>query len=582
MRTSEAIERLARFVGARLIFDEQLSGSVSIEASEPLGESEAAAMIDALLLMKGFAAVKGPGGARKVVPIANAQGPWLENLPEQPDETPLVTLVRLRDIDAELVQIAIAPLIGTNSIAHVHHATNGILLAGAGNRLRRLADVMQALDDEGLRRLVLIPLRYADAETTGDVLMNAVNDLGGDLRVWPDVRTNRLVVRGRPDVVERARSIVDRIDRPAEGEGNLQVIPVRYMDAEQLAESLRALATAAVTSGVRGGASLAGRPFAVSVHGPSHSLVVQADPETIDIVRGLVAELDRVPPRVEVEVIVAEVSHLDTLNLALDAILPIVEPNDVNDLLIAAVSNPGGNALATSAGGGVVGRIAQTPLLVPIVNPLTGLPEQVLIPRATGVLAAEEREIHSRVLLRPRLSMISGEEHEIFAGENIPVPTAEVGDTGSNLLQTRQTIERRDTGVILRVQPTVFDVGPIVLDLYVEVSRFAGTTGNSDPIFSERTLTATARLQSGLTAVVGWASLPTTTRREVGTPYLSRIPILGALFRSSSEIALTTHLLIAVRAERDRPEAVVLTNWLRRELADRERPVAAATSPEVP
>jgi general secretion pathway protein D len=230
----------------------------------------------------------------------------------------------------------------------------------------------------------------------------------------------------------------------------------------------------------------------------------------------------------------------------------------------------------------VVGRIAQTPLLVPIVNPLTGLPEQVLIPRATGVLAAEEREIHSRVLLRPRLSMISGEEHEIFAGENIPVPTAEVGDTGSNLLQTRQTIERRDTGVILRVQPTVFDVGPIVLDLYVEVSRFAGTTGNSDPIFSERTLTATARLQSGLTAVVGWASLPTTTRREVGTPYLSRIPILGALFRSSSEIALTTHLLIAVRAERDRPEAVVLTNWLRRELADRERPVAAATSPEVP
>lgn len=576
--TAEAVERLARFLSVRLIFDETLTGSVSIEASEPLTESEAASMLHSLLLLRGFAAVLGPGGARKVLPITNAPGPWVTALAEQPDETPIVTLVRLKDIDAELVLRAIQPLVGDKALAQVHRPTNGILLAGAGTRLRRLADVMKSLDETGLRRLVLIPLRHTDAETMADVLLGAVNDRGGDLQVWPDARTNRLVVRGRPDAVERARTIVDRVDRPFEGEGRIQVLPVRHVDPDRLAEQLRQLASEELTSGVRGGRTLAGRDFAVSVHPPTHSLVVQADPQTIDLVRELVAELDQVPARVDVEVTVAEISHASSLDIALDALVPIVEPDDLDDLIVAVSSNPGGNLLAQSPDGGLLARVAQTPLVIPIVNPITGLPDTLLIPRATAVVSAEGVDVTSSVLLRPWLSMISGEQHEIFSGSNIPVPTAEVGDVGADLLQTRQTIERRDTGVLLRVQPTVPEDGPIILDLEVEVSRLSGSLSGG-PTFNERTLTATVRLLPGLTAVVGWARLPASSRTEVGTPWLRKLPFIGAFFRRTVDIEQSTHLLIAVRAERDRPEAVVLTSWLARELAELESPLAKSIAP---
>jgi type II secretory pathway component GspD/PulD (secretin) len=332
---------------------------------------------------------------------------------------------------------------------------------------------------------------------------------------------------------------------------------------------------------VAGAESLAGRDFVVSVHPPTHSLVVRSDPETIDIVRDLVTELDREPPRVNVELTVSEVSHLDTMSLALDALVPVVEPDDLNDLLIAVAANPGGNLFDTAASSGLLARVAQTPLLIPIVNPITGQPDQLLIPRGTGVLTADDQQLTSRVLLRPRLSMISGEEHEIFSGENIPVPTAETGDTGANLLQTRQTVERRDTGIRLRVQPTVPEDGPIVLELDVEVSRFAGLL-NDQPVFNERTLEATVRLQPGLTAVVGWASLPSHGTSVTGTPFLKDIPFFGAFFRATRDMTLKTNLLIAVRAQRDRPEAVVLTRWMQRELGENRSGVRTSYAPAEP
>ena len=109
--------------------------------------------------------------------------------------------------------------------------------AGADPLLARL-DAPAPDPERSEPRLVLVPLRHADAVTTADALLLAVDDRGGELEVWPDARTNRLVVRGRPEAVARARAFIDRIDRPSEGTGRLQVVPVRYSDPDRVAEIL--------------------------------------------------------------------------------------------------------------------------------------------------------------------------------------------------------------------------------------------------------------------------------------------------------------------------------------------------------
>ena len=575
MKTTSAIERLSRFLERRVIIDATtLTGTVSIEAPDPITPDEAATLFDAVLLLKNMAAVAGPGGVLKIVPLATFPGPWVETLEGEPGGAALVTLVRLEAVDAELASQALEPLVGKNGFLQVYPPANGILLAGVESRIARIVRVLRELDSEGATRVVIVPLHYADAEQTEDVVLDAFEQ-ERSLRVWSDERTQRLIVRGRHETLERVREFVARIDRPAAGHGEIQVIPIEYADPDQIAKMLEQLAAqSAAAPVVRGAESLAGRQFTVSVHKPTHALVVQADPSTISVIRDLLAEIDRPPDRVRVEVGVTEISLSTDLALSFDGIAPLTSPKNINDLISFVVLDPSGAALSTTPNGSVFGRIARSPILVPIVDPTTGQTLVLPIPRETAVFTANDHEVRSRIIMQPQLLLISGEEDELFVGDNIPVPASTAGAT-TNPLRTSQSVERRDTGVDLRVTPTVPSEGEIQLELHVKLSALSGTV-STGPTFIERNLEATIRLESGRTAVIGSAQIPTRDETVVGTPFLMDIPFFGWFFRSVKTTERNTYLLITASAVRDHPDAKVLTHWMLQQLSDDEEAVASS------
>ena len=580
----DLVVRLARFVGMELFFDESLTGRVSIDAPQPVSREEALGLIDALLLLKGFAALPTPGGVYKIVPIPGAQGAFVSELPDDPDEVPLTTLVLLSEIDAGLVEQAIRPLIGQSGVVIPHPSANGLILAGPGHRLRRLVEIIRELDELGPRRLVILNLVHADALTTASALEQALEPR--HLEVWPDPRSNRLLVRGRPDRVEAARAFVARIDRPAIGHGAIQVLPMQFGNPERAAEILNALrggADGARTPALsRGAGSLAGREFIVSVHTPTRSLVVQADPETMELVREVLAEIDQEPARIEVDITVAEVSTDHSLAIGFDAIVPIVEPRKLSDLLVAVLANPSASVLDTNPllappEAALFATITGRPLVIPVVD-AAGNIVNVTIPLDSNALTLDERTLRSQVLLRPHLSLLAGESHEIFAGDNVPIRVADSAATSGGL-QTRQNIERHDVGVSLRVEPTVGADDGVVLALALEVSRLSDSLSQDaavvGPTIRERTLESTIRLRSGHSAVIGIALTPIQARVESGTPFLKDIPILGWLFRSMRRVEMDNHLLVIARAEVHRPGAEALSEWMGRRLA--ERPELAGT-----
>lgn len=582
----DMIVRLARFVDMQILFDESLSGRVSIDAPEPITRAEAVALIDTLLLLKGFAALPTPGGVHKIVPLAGAQGVFVPELGDDPGQTLVTTIVLLHDIDADLVEQAIRPLVGTSSVLLQHPTANGLILGGPGHRLSRLIEIVREIDELGPTRLVILSLEHASAVETAIAIEEAFE--GRQLEVWPDERTHRLVVRGRPDRVEAVRAFVTRLDRPAQGHGEIQVLPVRYGDAARFAELLMSMRDGGESGAgdapatVRGARSLAGRDFSVSVHAPTHSLVVRGDPSTIDLMREVLGELDRIPARIDVEVTVTEIAIDSSLALGFDAILPVTNPKTLSDLIGVIVTNPSAaisdvNPLFDPPESSLFAKIARTPLVVPILDPLTGAIIPLQIPRDTFAITADDRLVRSKVLLRPSLSLLSGEVHEIFAGDNIPVPTAEAGAT--NALEIRQNIERQDVGTRLRVEPTVGTEGGVVLKLDLEISRVTASVQNVrevGPTIRERTIESTIRLESGQYGVVAFAMTPTSLDVESGTPFLKDIPILGWFFRASRSVRLDTYLLVVARAEVYRPESEALSDWLRRKLEAESREVAEA------
>lgn len=573
------VTELARAIGETVIFDESLRGRITIEGPDRMTPGEARVLLDSLLLLRGFAAVPAPGGGLKIVPLAGAPSPWSPEGDLADSDAPVTTLLRVRTAAVEDLVEVVRPLLGAQGSAIAYPPTNSLILAGPASRLGRLQTAIAALDDIDTGRSVLWRLHFANAP---DVALQLEEVFEDDVlfHASGDERTNLLLLRIREDAVEQARSLVHRLDRPAAGAGEFQVIRLEHVDPEEMAERLRSLKEApAAEDGSARASGLQGLDFAVAVDRATHSLVVRAPPETFRAILDIVRDLDREPPRVRVDVTIAQVSLGDGLVLGFDWLLPSVTEPEGPDDLIAGFAKRGAGEIQTdpSADLPFVASFTRSPILLtlldsmgnPILNPVTGLPVVIRVPRESFSLALNRREVSSEVLLRPQLVVVSGEEHEIFSGDNVPV-IQEQAEPGP-VTQTRQSVERHDVGTTLRVRPTIGQRGGVFLDLDVETSRItgslAGDVSTVGPSFREVTVHSKLWLEHGEVAVIATAGEPSSQEVVRGVPWLMDLPFLGVLFRRVEEQEMRRYLLISVEAEILRPERQELARELREQLA---------------
>ncbi|MDR9501931.1 MAG: type II and III secretion system protein family protein [Desulfurivibrionaceae bacterium] len=170
----------------------------------------------------------------------------------------------------------------------------------------------------------------------------------------------------------------------------------------------------------------------------------------------------------------------------------------------------------------------------------------VEIDRFTAALQFLESEGLARTLAEPRLVTQSGQEASFLAGGEYPIPVVQSGGVDNNNVVT---IEFKEFGVGLAFTPVVMSNGKISLQVSPSVSTItdtASTSGGTVPILTTRKLNTNVQLQDGQTLAL--AGLLQDNMRDVvrKVPLLGDIPILGALFRSTSYIQDKTDLLIAV------------------------------------
>lgn len=181
-----------------------------------------------------------------------------------------------------------------------------------------------------------------------------------------------------------------------------------------------------------------------------------------------------------------------------------------------------------------------------------------------GVLNALEKRGLAKTLAEPTLVALSGEKASFLAGGEFPVPVAQGGgNTGTGA--TAITVEFKPFGVSLGFTPTV--LGDKVINLLVEpevssIDPTASLTINNltIPGLQTRRASTTVELRDGESfAIAGLL------RRDFQTtvnqlPILGSLPIIGALFRSSSFqkgetellIVITPHLVAPLRPEQVR------------------------------
>src|SRR5258708_19789311 len=105
-----------------------------------------------------------------------------------------------------------------------------------------------------------------------------------------------------------------------------------------------------------------------------------------------------------------------------------------------------------------------------------------------------------------------------------------------------------DGGVNWEVRAGVRKNGRVQLDVSQEVSNSIPTTtsGIDSPTIQERRLSSTVVVKNGDTVALGGLITENITTAKSGVPYLAKIPVLGALFRDTSNQKTRTELILLI------------------------------------
>jgi general secretion pathway protein D len=162
-----------------------------------------------------------------------------------------------------------------------------------------------------------------------------------------------------------------------------------------------------------------------------------------------------------------------------------------------------------------------------------------------------------RVISSPSLMVLDNYTATISVGDQQPIQSSETVTAGGNVTTS---IQYKDTGVILTVTPSVNsgDVVSMTINQGVtDVGAIDSATGQR--AFLQRQIGSRVAVKSGEALVLGGLIRDNTTKGNQGLPFLSQIPVIGALFGTQTQSVNRTELLVVitprvVRTPRDAKE----------------------------
>jgi type II secretion system protein D len=162
-----------------------------------------------------------------------------------------------------------------------------------------------------------------------------------------------------------------------------------------------------------------------------------------------------------------------------------------------------------------------------------------------------------KVISRPTVFTSNNKKAIIASGTEIPVPVNTLSNVNSggvvnNVASVQSSIEYKKVALQLEVVPLINSEKEVSLDILQKLDSLAGTTnisGNNIPNIATRYIRTNVSAANGSTIVLGGLIEDTKTKNYTGIPYLSRIPYVGALFRSTTSNKMRTELIILMRPE---------------------------------
>lgn len=267
----------------------------------------------------------------------------------------------------------------------------------------------------------------------------------------------------------------------------------------------------------------------VSLDTKTNALIVTDVPSKIEEIQSIIPELDRETKQVTIKSKLVFVNTSDLFQMGID-------------WRVDNLTNPRTDVHGEASTAGA--RLTDPFLQLSLGTFRAGV-------NVSGVLQALQEKQIIEVEAQPQITTLDNLEAQVFVGERTPIRVIDVG------AQTTEaaTVQLIETGIRLAVTPHITNNEKIVMDLKAERSQAVPDPSEFGVRFQTQEGTTTLLVNDGQTAVIGGLTTLDTVESERTVPILSKIPLLGRLFKYKSTNKVKVDLLILVTPYIVRPEA---------------------------
>ncbi len=495
------------------------------------------------------------------------------------DDSPIITY---QHKDAETGEETVRKLVRRNVQIVPETLTNSLLVRAEPDSLDMLEQLIRSIDEIPPREVDVRVFSLVNADATemvkvleklfkvGDqarrrggrgadeeetlLTMGAAGmaaGLGGEagppgrqlLSFTPDTRTNAVIAAGTDEYLKLAEKLIRQLDEQEIEERTNITYQVKFTEAKELEQAIKTHFDNVSSIYQEFGDEEAlqrqiEREVSVVADEKTETLLVSASPRFESKVMKMIHELDRPPPQVMIQVLLAEVTLDDRVELGLEFA--------VQDLLFSETAYVGANNTIKTPGANF-DVVAGTDLGAAGAT-LGGFSFTITGEDFNFLLRALQTEGRLEVLSRPSIIAEDNEKAQISVGQEVPfVRGVDVSSAG----RTQTQIEYEQVGIILDVTPHINPDGYVSLEVAPEISAITDssvqvTEGVFAPIFSKREAETRVTVKDGETVVIGGLITSQEERRESKVPILGDVPGLGYLFRTTVSSKEKTELLIVL------------------------------------
>lgn len=610
------------------IIDPRVQGNISLSSARAVPKGDLLYVLESALKANSVAMVRDAAGYR-LVPLSEASGAGAVSVAGgRPEAGYGVSVVPLRYVSAATLMPLLDSFALQSGTVRADPGRNLLLIQGTAAERQQAMRTALSFDADWMRgqSVGIYPVRNGAPEALiselESILDSGENGLSHNLVKFQAInRLNSImVVAKKPELLRTAATWIERLDR-SDSTVAVRVYRLKYGDARQMAKVLNDLfvgsggnspgvdqaasqiapgsgmssssgggqgltvqqrlgqaapqqgqgqgqqgqsadgepdnelnpAAARNGGGGGGGAVLSG--VRITADTVNNSLLIFASQENYRIIERTLMQLDQPQLQVAIEATVAEVTLNDTLAYGVQFYLTS------KDLGLGRNNGSALNTLSSDISNQAINRV------LPGFNLLVGRENQPKM-----ILDALHTVTDVKVLSNPSVVVVDNQKATLQVGDEVPVSTGSATVLSSSNTVVN-TIEYKNTGIILNVVPRVNVNGQVRLDIEQEISNVTQPDGANaatnastlTPTVSQRKVKSTIAVASGQTVLLAGLIMERSNGVRQGVPVLDQIPGVGDAFAHTNNTVRRTELIIFIRPQiiRDNVDAHSVAEQLR-------------------